>query len=529
MSAAQPEHPATIAAIDIGTNSVHGIVARVTGGGDAPRFDVLDREKTVVRLGSSGDDMRELDAAAIDRAIAALSQLRQVAEAHGASVVRAVATSAAREADNRDVLLRRARAEAGIEVEIISGTEEARLIYLGVLQAVPVYERRILLCDIGGGSTELLVGQRGEVVASRSLKLGAIRLTERFFRTDQLHPGAVDACRRFVRSTLAPVVRELGPLRPELAVGSSGTIVALAEMAARCDGHEVTGRQGTLRRDALDRVVTALLAAPTVAARARLPGLDARRAEIILGGALTLEAVMHELDVAQLTVSDGALREGVLLDTWRRHRGGDLHHLSDLRRRSVLALRDAMDEDPAHAAQVARLALELFDATRTHHRLDGAARETLEAAALLCNIGLFLSHAAHHKHSAYLIRHTDRLVGFTDHELTRISLVARYHRKSEPKAKHPEWAALDADDQRAVCWLAGLLRVAIGLDRSHAARVAAVEVTERDGHLEVLATPQGGADIGLEVYAATMRKGLLEAALGRPVEVRQRPVSGSTP
>jgi exopolyphosphatase/guanosine-5'-triphosphate,3'-diphosphate pyrophosphatase len=173
-----------------------------------------------------------------------------------------------------------------------------------------------------------------------------------------------------------------------------------------------------------------------------------------------------------------------------------------------------MDDDPEHSAHVARLALALFDATTAHHRLGDDAREVLEAAALLCNVGLFLSHAQHHKHSYYVIRGTDRLAGFTDAEVERIALVARYHRKSEPKAKHPEFAALADDDQHLVRCLAGLLRVAIGLDRSHALRVADVGVDDgRDG-LVVRVRPADGADVALELYSATARKDLLESALG---------------
>ena len=510
----------TLAAVDIGTNSVHGVVARITVDEGRPRFEVLDREKEVVRLGSSAGDMRQLAGDAIDRAVAALARFRQVAAVHDAPI-RAVATSAVREAENRDVLIDRAREEAGIHVEVITGVEEARLIHLGVLQGVPVYDRRVLLCDIGGGSTELLVGERDAVLSARSLKLGAIRLTRAFFDGEALTDDAVEACRRHVRSTLAPFAKELRRLGAEVAVGSSGTIEALAQMAAvRAEGtapRSVANR--TMRRDELDAVVTDLLAAQTVEARAALPGLDPDRADIIVAGALILEQVLGVLRLDELLVSDFALREGVLLDTWRRRHGGSLHHLSDLRRRSVVALMRAMDEDPDHAEHVARLALELFDATAARHGLGDEAREVLEAAALLCNVGLFLSHAQHHKHSWYVIRETDRLSGFTDREKERIALVARYHRKSDPKAKHPEFAALDEDDQRAVRCLAGLLRIAIGLDRNHAAGVVGVEVRDAGDRLTVVARPAPGADIGLERYAATARKPLLEGALGVEIEV----------
>src|SRR5918993_2614743 len=165
-----------LAAADIGTNSVHMVVARV----DADRFEVVEREREMVRLGSSARDMKRLTPTAMNRGIEVLRRFRQVAEIHGAGL-RAVATSAVREAENRAAFIERARAEAGVDVEVISGFEEARLIHLGVLQAVPVFDRQVLVCDIGGGSTELVVGRKGEMLTARSLKLGPIRLTRRYF------------------------------------------------------------------------------------------------------------------------------------------------------------------------------------------------------------------------------------------------------------------------------------------------------------------------------------------------------------
>lgn len=512
----------TLAAIDIGTNSVHGVVARMVAEEGGPRFEILEREKDMVRLGSSAGDIRELSDEAIDRTVASLARFRQVAEVHGAPIT-AVATSAVREAENREVLIDRAWAEAGVHIDIVSGIEEARLIHLGVLQAIPVYEQRLLLCDIGGGSTELLVGQRGEVLASRSLKLGAIRLTRRFFEGKLVHPSAVDACRRHIRSTLAPFAREIRALEVEVTVGSSGTITAMAEMAAvRTKGARPrTVSNAVMTRDQLDEVVAELIAAPTPDARAELPGMDPARADIILAGALILEQVMHGLAIPEVVVSDYALREGVLLDTWRRRHGGSLHHLSDLRRRSVVSLAQAMDEDPAHSSQVAHLALEIFDALAPRHGLGDDARELLEAAALLCNVGMFLSHAQHHKHSYYVIRSTDRLSGFTDHEVELIALVARYHRKSEPRPKHAEFAVLDEEDQRLVRSLAGMLRVAIGLDRNHAARASGLTVEDDGERVLIRATAAPGEDISLELYAANARKDLLESALDVPVDVQE--------
>jgi len=221
-----------LAAIDVGTNSVHLVVARPLGQG-AP--EILAREKVTVRLGSGASDMKTLDPDAVDRALAALDRFRRIADAHDAEVI-AVATSAVREAEDRDRFIDRARAEAGVEIEVVSGVEEARLIHLGALGAVPVADRRHLVIDIGGGSTELVVGDGTTPLLVRSLKLGHIRLTDRFFPDGVITDGSVRACRRHVRAFVAPVAREVLELGAELAVGCSGTIENLARMTDAREG-----------------------------------------------------------------------------------------------------------------------------------------------------------------------------------------------------------------------------------------------------------------------------------------------------
>ncbi len=515
----------TLAAIDVGTNSLHLVVARVV---DDRHFEVISSDKEMVRLGSGSGDMKRLDDAAMDRGVEALRRFRQLADGHGAAI-RAVATSAVREAENHDVFLQRARAEAGVEVEVISGVEEARLIHLGVLQALPVFDRRILVCDIGGGSTEVMVGQHGELVAARSFKIGAVRLTNRFFPGDRLQPGAVAAARTFARSAFAPFVHEVHALGHEFAIGSSGTVEAIARLvhAERGGGELRTYNRFRFDADALRSVVKQLAAARTVAERASLPGMEQKRADIILAGALILEAVTEAFGIDAWTVSAYALREGVLLDTVQRTRGGTLHHLREVSRNSVLRLAKACDDEPEHSAQVARLALRLFDETSLLHGLDEGCREYLEAGALLANVGLFISHSKHHLHSYYVIRNSDRLVGFTDTEIEMIALIARYHRKSAPKATHAEFAALGPEDQAVVRTLAGLLRVAIALDRSHEARVADVRAVRRGEELVIEVVPADGADVALELYAAGERRGLLEETLG--YEVRLTAPSSASP
>lgn len=506
-----------LAAIDIGTNSIHLVVARF---GEGSRFEVVAREKEMVRLGSASGDMKRLHPDSIDRGIDTLRRFRQIADVSGAKVY-AVATSAVREAENAQLFIDRARQEAGVDVEVVSGVEEARLIHLGVLQALEVYDRRLVLIDIGGGSTEVLVGERGESLTAASLKLGAIRLTKRFFRTGRLHPSAVDSCRRFVRSNLVPVARQVRRLGFDVAVGSSGTIQTVAAMAcaARGDALPRTFNGFEVTRKEIRSVVEALVGADTVEERRRLPGIDPARADILLAGAIILEQVTGELGVERLVVSDYALREGVLLDALARERGGALHHLQDLRRRSVLHLVELMDEDPEHSRRAAELALSLFDQTRRWHGLGDGARELLEAGTLLANVGLFVSHSGHHKHSYYVIRNTDHLSGFNDHEIELIALIARYHRKSAPKVKHPEFARLRPVDQEMVRAAAALSRLGIALDRTRSGAVESVSVRESNSEIVIEARPAGEADLTLEVFTAAERTSLLEEVLGRPVRV----------
>ncbi len=514
-----------LAAADLGTNSFHLVIARIAAEGG---FEIITREREKVRLGHGGGDMKELSPGAIDRGIATLARMRRIAESAGAPL-RAVATSAVREAYNAADFIDRARREAGVEVEVISGFEEARLIHLGVLQAVPVYDQRHLLCDIGGGSTEILVGQGAETLTARSFKLGAVRQTDRFFPGGVIEPGAVEACRAYVRSILAVYEREVSRKRHRVAVGSSGTFEALVRVAQAVGGRPElrTYNCQKLSRTALAGVIDTLITCPTPEIRRKTPGLETERADIIVAGALILEGVYDTFGVRSMTFSEFALREGVLLDTLSRLSGTTMHHLRDVSRRSVRHLAGVCDPEPDHSRHVAALALQLFDATKRLHGLDPVCREYLEAGALLANVGLMISHDRHHLHSYYVIRNSEHLVGFTDHEIEIISQVARYHRKSAPKKSHPDFARLDPGDQDLIRKLAGILRIAIGLDRSHDGRVAALRVSRRDTQLRIalVGAPSSGppVDLSLELYAASERRQLLEEVTGTQVTIVAAP------
>jgi exopolyphosphatase/guanosine-5'-triphosphate,3'-diphosphate pyrophosphatase len=296
------------------------------------------------------------------------------------------------------------------------------------------------------------------------------------------------------------------------------TLAAMV-LAARGQDPAQTLNQAVLTVDELDGVVDALVSAKTVRERRQLPGIDVRRADIVVAGAIVLQEALAAFGAESVMISESALREGVLADTYRRTHGGSLHHLRDIRRRGVLHLAELTDDDPEHSERCAHLALQLYDQLAPWHDLGDGPRELLEAAALLCNAGMFISHAGHHKHSYYVIRNSEHLTGFTDGEIELIAQVARYHRKSAPKAKHDAFAGLDDADQHVVRTLAGILRVAIGLDRAHRGSVGALVVSEDGEVLRVEVQPDGDADTTVEVWSADERKGLLEEVLGREVEL----------
>ncbi len=524
-----------VAAIDIGTNSFHMVIARSLRSGG---FDIITTEKESVRLGEGAGEMKRLSPAAMDRGVTALTRMLMVADSHGATIA-AVATSAVREADNRQEFLDRVLEETGLKIEVISGVEEARLIHLGVLQALPVFDQRLLMIDIGGGSTEFLIGQGEQMVAARSIKLGAIRLTDMFFadiggkqgRRKQIKEQAKAAarCRKHVRNLVTPVANDLASLGHTIVVGCSGTITNLATMASvrSSDGgkgssDDVDAGSGggslTLTAAELDELVELLIETPK-SERADIAGLDAKRVDIILGGALLLQVAFELFDIQSLTVSPFALREGVLYD--RLETGMSSRRLADLRRTNAWRLAHQLDPDAVHAETCAVHALTLFDEMAKLHRFGEWERQLLEMAALVHNVGLFLSHAAHHKHTYYIVRNSEQLTGFTDRELELLALIARYHRKSHPSVKkHAEFARLDEADRHRVRVLAGLLRVAIGLDRGHNRAISKIAVHQGGEGLEISVAPRDiGSDLALEVFAAQERSNLLSAALDIPIEI----------
>ncbi len=513
-----------LAAIDIGTNSFHLIVVDVDKRNR--KFKILTREKEIVRLGSGSTDMKHLSENAMNRGIEALKRFKAIADAARAPV-RAIATSAVREALNQSEFLRRVKSATGIKIEIASGSEESRLIYLGVLQALPVFNRKILLMDIGGGSTEFLIGRQREIFYENSLKLGAIRLTQRFFTSEKLTPKSVKQCRKFVWGTINLVSREIKKHDYDMAIGSSGTILNIASMIRLMRGEPAAIKTNnfSFSRRELNKIVEKLTKAKDVKQRAKIPGLDVSRADIIVAGALILEQIFEELNIKRMTVSEFALREGIILDTIeKQYKRKNFHPLNDIRYRSVLHLAENFKYEMQHSHHTAHLALRIFDQTRKLHKLGDAEREFLEAAALLHEIGFFISHSQHHRHSYYIVRNSE-LMGFTDNEKEIIANIARYHRKSHPKLKHEEFGRLTPEDQSVVQKLSAILRVADGLDRTHSSVVKDVTCKASGKNAAfILHREHKRTPVDLEIWGAERKKELFEEVFGVRVKFKARAV-----
>ncbi|HUL42909.1 MAG TPA: Ppx/GppA phosphatase family protein [Bacteroidota bacterium] len=497
-----------LAAIDIGTNSLHLIVADVDP--STGRFKVIDREKIIVRLGSDSADMRYLSEAAMNRAITTLKHFRTIADGAHAPIV-AIATSAVREAINQEEFIYRVKAETDIDVQIASDVEEARLIYLGVLQALPVFDSRILLIDIGGGSTEFLVGRRREISYNTSLKLGAVRLTQRFFQNEEKLPKSIRECREFIHGTMSPVTRRLKNMNVELVVGTSGTINTLANVIRLGSKRPASALNNFSFTDKnLASAVRKILAAKNFKARKRIKGIDNSRADIILAGTLILDEIFSELKIKKMVVSDFALREGILYDTLEKsHTHSATARWDNIRNDSIIHLAKSLSFEEEHARHVARLALLLFDQTRKIHRMGSREREFLEAAAILHEVGLFISHSQHHHHSYYLIRNSE-LLGYTENEKEIIANIARYHRKAHPKTKHEGFNRLTSEDQRLVTKVASILRIADGLDRSHTSAVKSLAGRIGSGKLMIRLSPSDGQPLDMEIWGADRKKDLFE-------------------
>jgi len=516
------------AGIDIGTNSIRLAVVRVEEG---QQLTTLAVHREVVRLGEGEFETNQMTPAAISRGALVCARFADVARGFGAEEIVVFATSAVREAENRDEFIERVRHEADIEVRVISGVEEARLIWLGVSSGHDLGEQQAVLIDIGGGSTEVIIGETAGYRLLDSMKLGAVRLSNHFFRDDG--PVSADAwakVQRYVLGVASQTTRRVREQGFDLAMGSAGTITTMADIVARRNGDPpVSSQRNPIFRLSDLREATQMLYRLPLEERRKVPGMDANRAEIILGGAAILLTLMEAFGIERMTLSERGLRDGILLDhLLREEEARERFQSASVRLRSILRLARACNYEQEHAEHTVFLALRLFDELRhlKRHEYGDVESELLKYAALTHDIGTFLSHSNHQKHAYYLIRNSD-LLGFNDTEIDVIANVALYHRKGIPKKRHENLADLGRKERRRVGVLSAILRLAEGLDRSHLGLVKDVRLEwERPARRFVL-TLLSNADCQLEVWGVQNSRDLFEYVFEAPLIVRVEPMPAS--
>ena len=516
----------TVAAIDVGTNSTHMLVASVDVALSTFSIDLAEKSNT--RLGERDPDTGELTPEAMARGLESLRHFRELALSHQVEQVVVAATSAVREAPNGRDFLQRIKDELDLDVDLVSGPEEARLIYLGVLSGMPFGDRPHLVLDIGGGSTELILADGRDARALTSTRVGAVRLQRDFVKDDPIPPHRRSFLQAFIQGSLEPAVdkvhRRIKPGEKPVLVATSGTAMAIGALAASEDDRPPLKLHGyRVSKQRLNRVVDRI-AVMTPEQRRGLAAINDRRAEIIVPGSLILQTTMQMLDVDELVLSERALREGLIVDWMLRH--GLLEDRfsfqSSIRQRTVIHQVQRFAVNQARAERVACHALNLYDSThRTLHRDDGSGRDLLWAAAMLHACGQHINLSAYHKHSWYLIRHGE-LLGYSESEHLMIAAIARYHRRSLPKKRHESWQALQTrDNRRTVSQMALLLRLATALDRRPDPVVQTLKAEVKGGDLILELVPERlNQNLSLEQWSLESCSTLVREVTGLHLKVR---------
>jgi exopolyphosphatase/guanosine-5'-triphosphate,3'-diphosphate pyrophosphatase len=517
-----------LAAIDIGTNSVRLEVVRVE---DDLRLTTLSQQKESVRLGEGEFEDGRLAPEAIQRGTLVIARFAEMARGFGADEILAVATSAVREAANRDEFIERCRELAQVDVRVVSGPEEARLIYLGVSTGANLGDKRALFIDIGGGSTELILGDASNHFLLDSIKLGSIRMANKFLLGEKgaMSPERFRKMVEHARAVAGHATRRFADFGFDTVYGSAGTITNLGLVTARRLGETPGSLRNYVVKAQELRASVEMLCGLNLEERRRVPGLDADRADIILGGAAVLMAVMEDTRAQEIVMSDRGTRHGILID--RLLLEGEArasYESTTVRERSILQLSRGCNFDEEHAEHISRLCLSLFDQLRSMglHPYGKRERELLRYSALVHDIGCFLSHSNHQRHAYYLVRHSD-LLGFNDTEIDVIANVAYYHRKSVPKKRHVNLQALSRQDRKLVSVLAGILRVAEGLDRSHLALVREVRLAAGKSGGQMELTLFSEADCQLELWGVETNKDLFEEEFAVKLSLRVEQPGGA--
>lgn len=508
----------TLAIIDLGTNKFHLIIVELIS---AHEFRIKEKYKEPVLLGEG--EAGTLSSESFERGLAAMRRFKQLIETRGANTVLAFATSAIRSAANGADFVRKVFSETGISIQIINGNEEAAYIYQGVRfgLTLPV-EEDVLMVDIGGGSVEFIVGNRLNAKLLRSVNIGASRLMQQIRPSDPITPEEVKRTEAYLSEKLGPLLEELREFQIQTLVGSSGTFDTLGAIAASeaDEARPLSGINGyTFDQRRLKKVYKRIVAGNR-AQRLAMPGMEPYRVDLIVMGSILVNFIVERLSLSRVTVSAYSLKEGMLAAYIDKQLNRP-HHSRDeagQREKAVRALAEKFNYAKDHIDLVAKLALKLFDATQNVHGYGADERELLHYAALLHDIGHFINRSGHHKHSQYIIQNS-ALPGFSTDELLTIANIARYHRKSLPSPEHLHFNLLFKEHKERVKKLAGILRLAVNLDRGYRGVVKDVELAVNARQFTLAVHAADNAE--LEIEAARAAAELFEVAFDVKLFIKQ--------
>jgi exopolyphosphatase/guanosine-5'-triphosphate,3'-diphosphate pyrophosphatase len=497
-----------VAVIDIGSNSLRLQVSEVKD----KSYKVLDDYKEMLRLGDSIYTAGYFAPEVIDRIVETLNGVKKLAESRGCETIRAVATAAFREADNLGETLIRIQDECGLNVEVISGEEEARLTYLAATANFELSGRKAVVVDIGGGSTEYTIISDGKTEKSTSLPLGCNRLMREFFETDPPTSAMILRMKEHIINTQKAVGLDRDV---DMVICTGGSMNNVAVVKHYKDKVVRASNVKYVERSFLKKFIKDF-SQKSYRDRVKTEGLEENRGDLILPAAIQTDMVLNETGASGFYTLSGGLRSGLTIDTINKM-GIELpfqNNMENIRYSRLMEIGNKFEFDESGAVHVRNLAKMLFDGMRGELSLCDRDWTLLEAAALLRDVGKHISYSKHHKHSYYLIKHSE-LVGYCVKEVEMIALIARYHRKGAPKQSHVEYTGLTEQEQEKVLKLAALLRVAIALDRSHKGYIKNVRVDVK--HDAVVLTAKSKGDIAMEIRDFELKKDLINKILKKPV------------
>lgn len=513
----------TFAAVDIGSNSCRLKIAKVV----AHRLKTLAEDREVTRLGASVFDAGQISPEAMASTLRALKRFQRTAQRHGADRIRAVATSAIRDARNAEAFQAWVQAETGWNLEVISGLEEGRLIHLGVTTGEPGAGGRVLLVDLGGGSCEITLSEHKRIKETVSLPLGAVRLTQEFLQADPAPAEGLARMRRFIARELRRAHRRIKPDRVSLVIATSGTAAALAEASrAARSGKSASGKAAAqphasagLAEARAVRKLASRLAKMALPERETVQGIGPRRAEIVVAGAEVYAELLECFDLPGFRYSPLGLRDGILAQMLAAQDAqASVHREFEHERwQSVLSTARRYGVDPHQAEPVRTHALQLFRELKPLHQLPPEYESWIAAAAVLRDTGKFINHQNHHRHTQYIVSSSE-LYGYTRLERTIVSAIARYLGKSRPQPGDRALRNIPAEEHRNVRCAVVLLRLAVALNQDRASDVlrVAVRIYPRRAYLE-LQPGRTGAE--LELWSLRKEADYFREVFGRELFV----------